>query len=203
MSTSLRQNRSNDSTSRKKGSNKYKNPQLRVHAVSVLDGDYSDYTFTDDDYDIDDDDFEAGQTIYNKFGNDDKWDITNYDDSAMGNDQNLDEDELLQRKLEQEAYEKQKEMDAQKAKWIENSKPPVRVPEIDHRGRSYGKGGRKVCSARVWIYPGEGVVTINRREFIDYFPRESDREMILSPFIATKTCGMFDMIVQVEGGGVT
>jgi len=209
MSTFSRQNTrgkmssdNNTNAGRRRGNN-YPNPKLRTHAVSVLDGDYSDYTFDDNDDEIDDDDFEAGQTLYNKFGNDDKWDIKNYDSNAGGPAEELDKDELLQREREKEAYEQQKEMDDQKARWLENAKPPVRVPEIDERGRSYGKGGRKVCTARVWIYPGEGVITINRREFLDFFPRETDREMILSPFVATKTCGMFDMIVQVDGGGVT
>lgn len=143
------------------------------------------------------------ETVLDKFS-DDKWNIHNfdYDDNIAGNKDD-EEEEKWHRERESTAYKKQLEEDAKRAKWIENAKPPVRVPEIDSSGRSYGRGGRKVSTARVWIYPGEGIVTVNRSEFLNYFPRESDREMILSPFVATKTCGMFDMMVQVEGGGVT
>merc|ERR1712127_811033 len=54
-----------------------------------------------------------------------------------------------------------------------------------------------------WIQPGEGVITVNRRDFLDYFPRDSLREMILAPFVATETCGKFDVITSVEGGGLS
>ena len=190
-------NRSNNKQTR--------DPKLRTHAISVISGDYTDY----DNDDIDDDDeYTFDETIYNRFddenNNDDneesKWNLQKFDSSKN----NIDPDEeAWHRQRETEAYQKQLEEDTKRAKWIENAKPPIRTIQIDSSGRSYGKGGRKVSSARVWIYPGEGIVTVNRREFLDFFPRESDREMILSPFVATKTCGMFDMTVQVEGGGVT
>lgn len=167
----------------------FPDPKLRSHAVSVLNGDYSDYS-----YDNGDDDYELDETVFDKFS-DDKWNIKNFSDDE--------EMEKWHKERETDAYKKQLEEDAKREKWIENAKAPVRVPKIDSSGRSYGKGGRKVSTARVWIYPGEGIVTVNRREFLNYFPRESDREMILSPFVATKTCGMFDVMVQVEGGGVT
>ena len=180
---------------------------LRSHAVSVMDGDYTDHDLVDENFNMDDDEgFKTSSTLYSKFGEDgesmskEKWDLINY--HKLGDDE-IDDDEREQRQREKDAYETQKAEDAKRTRWIENAKPPVRIQEIDSAGRSYGRGGRKTSSARVWIYPGEGVVTINRREFLDYFPRESDREMILSPFVATKTCGMFDMTVQVEGGGVT
>lgn len=166
---------------------KYINPKLRPHAIQVLGSDYTDYDSPDDN----DDEYELDKTIYNKFSNNDY--------SATE-----DEDEKeWHRQRETEAYQKQLEEDAKRSKWIENAKPPIRVPKIDSSGRAYGRGGRKVSTARVWIYPGEGMITINRRDFLDYFPRDSDREMILSPFVATKTCGMFDMTVRVDGGGVT
>merc|ERR1712071_5118 len=94
-----------------------------------------------------------------------------------------------------------REQEAKRRKWIETSQPPVRVPEIDGHGRSYGKGGRKTATAHVWVYPGEGFVTVNGKEFLDYFPRDSHREDILGPMIATQTCGIFDIFCEVEGGG--
>jgi len=137
----------------------------------------------------------------------DKFDTSAFDPLKNPNDGNeddkLDEEDKWIHDKGSQAYKEQMEDEAKRARWIENAKPPVRVPVIDASGRSYGKGGRKVSTARVWIYPGEGIVTVNRREFLNFFPRDSDREMILGPFVATKTCGMFDMTVQVEGGGVT
>jgi len=100
-------------------------------------------------------------------------------------------------KKEQEAYERQKQ------KWIVNSKPPERVSIIDERGRAYGRGGRKTSSARVWIEPGFGNVVVNRKDFMEYFPRAAHREHILAPFVATMTCGKFDIQCHVEGGGLS
>lgn len=117
---------------------------------------------------------------------------------AFGYYENTEEDELADSaRKEQEEYERKK------AKWIENAKPHVRVPIIDERGRSYGRGGRKTASARVWIQPGFGNVVVNRKDFIDYFERAADREQILSPFVATRTCGVFDVQCMVQGGGLS
>lgn len=91
----------------------------------------------------------------------------------------------------------------QREKWIESSKPPEREPVIDARGRAYGRGGRKRASARVWIQPGMGEVVVNRRPLVDYFARQSDRELVLQPLVATETCGKFDLQVAVQGGGLT
>lgn len=93
--------------------------------------------------------------------------------------------------------------EAQKQRWIQNASPPVRVSEIDERGRSYGRGTRKTAQARVWIQPGQGEIVVNRKDFVTYFPRESDREHVLGPFVASQTCGKFDVIATVKGGGLT
>lgn len=161
---------------------RFTNPKLRTHAVSFIDGDYSDY--------------EDGVHVEAAFAEDEEWDI-------VPRGSGLDEDLLVRRKQEEEALKRQQEEDAKKKKWMENAKPPVREQEIDERGRSYGRGGRKTSTARVWIQPGEGMITVNQREFLDYFSRETDRDLILSPFVATETCGKFDVTVAVEGGGVT
>lgn len=105
--------------------------------------------------------------------------------------------------LQQEALRQQREDDARRKRWAENARPKARTREIDERGRAYGRGGRKTASARVWIYPGEGMISVNRRDFVDFFPRESHRESILGPFVASRTAGFFDVRVQVEGGGLS
>lgn len=105
--------------------------------------------------------------------------------------------------LADEVKELQEQEDAQKHRWLENAKPPVREPMIDERGRAYGRGGRKTAAARVWVQPGLGNVVVNKKDFVDYFERTSDRELILQPLAATGTCGKFDVTVTVEGGGHT
>ncbi|KAL7494790.1 hypothetical protein ACHAWT_005602 [Skeletonema menzelii] len=92
---------------------------------------------------------------------------------------------------------------AQKDRWIKNASPPVRVSEIDERGRAYGRGSRKSAQARVWIQPGEGEIVVNRTDFLTYFPRETHRDHILGPFVASQTCGKFDVTAVVNGGGLT
>lgn len=96
----------------------------------------------------------------------------------------------------------QREDDERRKRWLENAKPKVRYPIIDERGRAFGRGGRKSASARVWIHPGFGNVVINRKDFVDYFDRTSDRELILEPLAATETLGRFDISAIVEGGGL-
>src|SRR5919204_2368332 len=69
--------------------------------------------------------------------------------------------------------------------------------------RFYGTGRRKTSVARVWIRPGSGRVSINRRGFEDYFPRETLRMIIAQPFEITSTTGQFDVVATVAGGGPT
>ena len=69
--------------------------------------------------------------------------------------------------------------------------------------RFYGTGRRKTSVARVWIRPGSGRITVNRRLFEDYFPRETLRMIIAQPLEVTNTAGQFDVSVTVGGGGPT
>ena len=107
------------------------------------------------------------------------------------------------RALREEVLRQQREHDSERRRWAQNARPRRREREIDARGRAYGRGSRKTASARVWIYPGEGVISVNRREFVDFFPREADREAILGPMVASRTAGMFDVRAHVEGGGTS
>ncbi|MBP1654310.1 MAG: ribosomal protein [Bacteroidetes bacterium] len=64
-------------------------------------------------------------------------------------------------------------------------------------------GRRKTSVARVFLTPGTGKVTINRRPVETYFPLEMLRVDALKPFEVTQTAGKFDVRVRVEGGGPT
>jgi small subunit ribosomal protein S9 len=69
--------------------------------------------------------------------------------------------------------------------------------------RAYGTGRRKTSVARVWIRPGSGRMTVNRRAVEAYFARETLRMIIAQPFQVTGTEGQFDVAVNVGGGGPT
>ena len=66
-----------------------------------------------------------------------------------------------------------------------------------------GTGRRKASIARVVLTPGTGKITVNSREFNDYFPRETDRILIMQPLRLTALETKFDMDVRVVGGGAT
>ena len=67
----------------------------------------------------------------------------------------------------------------------------------------YATGKRKTSVARVWMRSGNGQVTINRRPVEKYFDRESDRMLIMEPFTVTGMLDKFDMLVNVNGGGIS
>lgn len=64
-------------------------------------------------------------------------------------------------------------------------------------------GRRKTSTARVYMRPGTGKITVNHRDFETYFPLEWQRKTILEPFKVTQTEGQFDLVVNVQGGGLT
>nr|BCX01059.1 MAG: 30S ribosomal protein S9 [Bacteroidota bacterium] len=64
-------------------------------------------------------------------------------------------------------------------------------------------GRRKTSTARVYLRPGSGQITINRRRFEEYFPLSWHREDILLPFKITGTLGQFDVVATVRGGGMS
>ena len=65
----------------------------------------------------------------------------------------------------------------------------------------YGTGRRKSSVARVRLYPGTGVVTINGRDIDDYFGLETMKLIINQPFQVTGTEAKFDIVATVKGGG--
>jgi small subunit ribosomal protein S9 len=79
----------------------------------------------------------------------------------------------------------------------------VREPKIDAQGRAYATGKRKNAVARVWIKPGKGAITINGRDQEIYFARPVLRMMIAQPLQIADRLGQFDVIVSVEGSGLS
>jgi small subunit ribosomal protein S9 len=66
----------------------------------------------------------------------------------------------------------------------------------------YGTGRRKSSTARVFLRPGSGTITINRRAFDDAFPTEALRTQIKTPLVITENADKFDVVATVAGGGV-
>ena len=67
----------------------------------------------------------------------------------------------------------------------------------------YATGRRKESTARVFLRPGTGTITVNQREFANYFPSEALRVQVTQPLQLTETADKFDVLCTVAGGGVT
>ena len=67
----------------------------------------------------------------------------------------------------------------------------------------YGTGRRKSSVARVYLVPGKGNITINKRSIDEYFGLETLKVIVKQPLVATDTAEKFDVIVTVKGGGFT
>ena len=67
----------------------------------------------------------------------------------------------------------------------------------------YGTGRRKKSVARVRIYPGSGMITINGRDIDDYFGLDTLKLIINQPFGVTGTDAKFDIVANVKGGGMS
>jgi small subunit ribosomal protein S9 len=69
--------------------------------------------------------------------------------------------------------------------------------------RHYATGKRKTAVARVWLMPGDGKITINKRQIDDYLKRETAKMVIRQPLELTETLGKYDIYVNVRGGGIS
>ena len=67
----------------------------------------------------------------------------------------------------------------------------------------YGTGRRKNAVARVWIKPGNGVITINQRELSEYFGKKTLEMIVQQPLELTGTAGRYDVVATVKGGGTS
>lgn len=68
---------------------------------------------------------------------------------------------------------------------------------------NYGTGRRKTATARVFLKPGSGRITINDRSIDNFFGRETGRMIVRQPLELTETLARFDVDVTVAGGGIT
>jgi small subunit ribosomal protein S9 len=66
----------------------------------------------------------------------------------------------------------------------------------------YATGRRKTSTARVFLRPGTGAITVNHREFDKYFPTDALRTQVRRPLQLTETVDKFDILATVAGGGV-
>ena len=69
--------------------------------------------------------------------------------------------------------------------------------------RFYGTGRRKKSIARVYLIPGTGKITVNKRDIDEYFGLETLKLIVRQPLVATETVDKFDVLVNVRGGGTT
>jgi small subunit ribosomal protein S9 len=69
--------------------------------------------------------------------------------------------------------------------------------------QNYGTGRRKSSTARVFLRPGKGSITVNERPLDTFFGRETSRMIVRQPLELTKMTEKFDIMVTVEGGGNT
>jgi small subunit ribosomal protein S9 len=67
----------------------------------------------------------------------------------------------------------------------------------------YGTGRRKTSTARVFLRPGNGAISVNERKFDAFFPTEALRIQVRRPLLLTETADKFDILATVAGGGVS
>jgi len=78
-----------------------------------------------------------------------------------------------------------------------------RQPVRDELGRSYATGRRKDATARVWIKPGSGKVSVNGKEINKYFARPVLQMILRQPFKVAGVEDQFDVMATVKGGGLS
>ena len=71
------------------------------------------------------------------------------------------------------------------------------------KARYYGTGRRKSSVARVYLVPGNGKITINKRDIDDYFGLETLKLIVRQPLLLTELQDKYDVRVNVKGGGFT
>ena len=80
---------------------------------------------------------------------------------------------------------------------------PVYVQKIDAQGRAYATGKRKDAVARVWVKPGAGRITVNGKNYVEYFARPVLQMVLEQPLVAASRKGQYDIVCTVSGGGLS
>ena len=80
---------------------------------------------------------------------------------------------------------------------------PVHVQKLDSQGRAYATGKRKDAVARVWVKPGSGRITVNKKSYEEYFARPVLQMVIRQPLLVASRDSQFDIIATVSGGGLS
>ncbi|MEM9221609.1 MAG: 30S ribosomal protein S9 [Pseudomonadota bacterium] len=85
----------------------------------------------------------------------------------------------------------------------EAQQAPVHVQKLDAHGRAYATGKRKDAVARVWVKPGTGRITVNKKSYDEYFARPVLQMVIRQPLLVASRDGQFDIVATVSGGGLS
>jgi small subunit ribosomal protein S9 len=70
------------------------------------------------------------------------------------------------------------------------------------QGTIHATGKRKSAVARVYLRVGNGRITVNQRNFEDYFPKETTRNLVRKPLVLVNAGPELDILVNVQGGGL-
>ena len=80
---------------------------------------------------------------------------------------------------------------------------PVHVQKLDAQGRAYATGKRKNAIARVWVKPGSGKITVNGKEYNQFFARPVLQMILQQPIVAAARKDQYDVVATVSGGGLS
>ena len=80
---------------------------------------------------------------------------------------------------------------------------PIYTQKIDPQGRAYATGKRKNAVARVWIKPGVGKISVNAKDYVEYFARPVLQMLLKQPLNAASRADQYDVIATVAGGGLS
>jgi len=83
------------------------------------------------------------------------------------------------------------------------SPAPARLQKLDKHGRAYATGKRKDAVARVWLKPGHGSITVNKKDFAQYFARPVLQMLLKQPLNAANRADQYDIMATVAGGGLS
>jgi len=93
--------------------------------------------------------------------------------------------------------------DLEQVKSATPDEAPQHVQKLDSLGRAYATGKRKNAVARVWIKPGKGTITINSKDYTQYFARPVLQMLLQQPLSVANRASQYDIMATVMGGGLS